>query len=142
MEFDNVKIVSSFEETEIFAFEFAASIKEGDFIALIGNLGSGKTFFVKNVCKYFNIFNVNSPTFAIVNEYYGTKTIYHFDFYRIKKLEELYDIGFHDYLNNRKAIIFVEWAELMCDILPDKRTEIYFEYLSKNKRKIGIKKLK
>ncbi|MGA8262938.1 MAG: tRNA (adenosine(37)-N6)-threonylcarbamoyltransferase complex ATPase subunit type 1 TsaE, partial [Ignavibacteriaceae bacterium] len=68
--------------------------------------------------------NVSSPTFAIVNEYLNRIKIYHFDFYRIEKSEEIINIGFNDYLNDNEAVIFIEWGELFSKILPRKRYEI------------------
>lgn len=137
MEFPYKIIVTSEVETMNLAEEFSRIISTGDVIALNGELGAGKTFFVKSLCSNFNINNVSSPSFAIVNEYSGMYKIYHFDFYRIKKSIELYDIGFEDYIND-DAIIFIEWAEMMEEILPDRRYEIKFELLCERKREITI----
>lgn len=134
-------IVDSEKETEAIAKSFAANISEGDLILLFGNLGSGKTFFIKSVCSAMNVNKVSSPSFAIVNEYVGTKTIYHFDFYRIKNINELYDIGIEDYLKNDDAIIFIEWADLFRDIIPQHHFEVSINFVNDNKRKITIKKL-
>ena len=89
--------------------------------AFYGKMGAGKTTFIKAVCETLGVEDViTSPTFAIVNEY-RTKTtqqpIYHFDFYRIKKLEEVYDMGYEDYFYSG-ALCFLEWPELVDDILP------------------------
>jgi tRNA threonylcarbamoyladenosine biosynthesis protein TsaE len=121
---DSSVLVFSENETIALTKEFSDKIKEGDIIILNGNLGTGKTFFIKHLLKTFKVYNVNSPSFAIVNEYRGTKKIYHFDFYRINKIEELFDIGFNDYLNDKDAIIFIEWGNLFEEILPEKRIEI------------------
>jgi len=80
------KIIRSEEETIKIAGNFARLLKPGDVVILTGNLGSGKTFFVRYAVKQFGIDSVSSPTFAIVNEYDGSMKIYHFDFYRIKNL--------------------------------------------------------
>ena len=111
-------------ETKNIAVDFAKDLTNGDVVILNGDLGSGKTFFVKEIGKLFGINNVSSPTFAIVNEYNGRLKIYHFDFYRIEKAEEIFDIGFNDYLNDNEAVIFIEWGELFPEILPGKRYEI------------------
>lgn len=116
--------VHSEEETRKFAIEFASGLMNGDIVVLNGSLGSGKTFFIREACRYFNINIVNSPTFAIINEYNGRKKVYHFDFYRINKVEELYDIGFEGYFDDDESIIFIEWGNLFPEILPEKRTEI------------------
>lgn len=119
---------------------FAAIVNPGDLVALNGDLGSGKTFFVKNFCKKFDIDIVSSPTFAIVNEYTGLQKIFHFDFYRINKLNELFEIGFEDYLNDESAIIFIEWADLFKELLPKRFYEVKFAVVSDNLRRITIYK--
>ena len=140
MKLPNKIIVDNEKQTEKLAKEFAKILSKGDVVTLNGDLGCGKTFFIKNVCKEFNIDNVTSPTFAIVYEYIGDKKIYHFDFFRIKKVEELYDIGFEEYLNDEDAVTFIEWAELIPEIIPGRRYEINFKYLDNNKREIRVEK--
>lgn len=104
-------------ETEQLGFEFAKSLVPGDTIALYGDLGSGKTEFVKGICNYFQVEEiVTSPTFTIVNKYTSTLDdtpfyIYHIDLYRIEKEIELVEIGFSEYLNDVNAITIIEWAE-------------------------------
>ena len=119
----SLKIFSE-EETKNIALDFSKDLRNGDVVILNGDLGSGKTFFVKEIGKFFGINNVSSPTFAIVNEYSGKTKIYHFDFYRIQKSEELFNIGFNDYLNDSEAVMFIEWGELFPEILPVKRYEV------------------
>jgi tRNA threonylcarbamoyladenosine biosynthesis protein TsaE len=126
-------------ETSIIAKEFAASLKNGMIIILNGELGAGKTFFIKQVLKQFNVTNANSPTFAIVNEYAGDKTFYHFDFYRINTESELLNIGIEDYFSDEESIIFIEWGNLFPDILPQKRIEINISYLTENEREFEFK---
>jgi tRNA threonylcarbamoyladenosine biosynthesis protein TsaE len=116
--------VFSEQETENLAAEFSSLINPGDLIVLNGNLGTGKTFFIKNVLRTFNINGVSSPTFALVNEYYGAVNFYHFDFYRIEKINELYDIGFDEYMKDDETIKFIEWGNLFPSILPRRRIEI------------------
>jgi len=117
------KVISE-QDTENIANEFSLLIKPGEVIVLNGNLGSGKTFFIKSVLKSFNIVGVSSPTFSIVNEYTGNIKYYHLDFYRIEMVKELYDIGFDEYMNDEEAIKFIEWGNLFPAILPHKRIEI------------------
>ena len=124
MEFPFKKIILSESETTELAQHFVDQITKGDVIVLNGNLGTGKTFFVKKALEKFEIKNVNSPTFAIVNEYKNSLKFFHFDFYRINKIQELFDIGFNDYLNDEEAVIFIEWGELFQEILPKKKIEI------------------
>jgi len=128
------KTVLSENETKELAFFFAENISPGKTIILNGNLGSGKTFFVKQACLFWGIKNVSSPSFSIVNSYNNKKQIYHLDFYRLKNKEELFDIGFNDYLNDTEAIIFIEWGNLIPEILPHKRIEISIETLEDTKR--------
>ncbi len=124
MEFPFYKKIISEEGTSLLADEFAEILIPGDIVILNGNLGAGKTFFVKQILKKFDIEFINSPTFAIVNEYYGRYIFYHFDFFRINREIELFDIGINDYLNNVEAITFIEWGNMFPDILPKKRIEI------------------
>lgn len=118
MDFPFKKEINTEEATESVAVEFAKHLKCGDIVCLNGNLGAGKTFFIKQVVKQFGITNASSPTFAIVNEYTADKRVYHFDFYRINKVNELFDIGFNDYINDNDSIVFIEWAELFPEVLP------------------------
>ena len=132
--------VDSQEDTADTARRFAEEIQGGDVIALTGNLGSGKTFFVNKICKYFGIENVSSPSFAIVNQYQNSLLINHFDFYRIKKEVELYDIGFNEYLSEPAAINFIEWADLFPELLPQKHFKVAISIIDQTKRKIEISK--
>ncbi len=121
---ENKVVVKSEDETRALALQYASGLSSGDVIVLNGSLGAGKTFFIREAAVYFNAASVSSPTFALVNEYEGRIRIYHFDFYRIVKVEELYDIGFEDYLNDEDAVIFIEWGNLFPEILPRVRKEI------------------
>lgn len=101
------------------AREFIQNMGDAHVFAFYGKMGAGKTTFVKAICEEFGVKDViTSPTFAIINEYEGDETIYHFDFYRIKKLEEVYDMGYEDYFYSG-ALCFIEWPELIEEILPD-----------------------
>ncbi len=135
------KVVSNSEtDTHLLANEFSKIISPGDIISLNGDLGSGKTFFVKKVLENFGITWVNSPTFAIVNEYKNSFIFYHIDFYRIKSEAELINIGLDDYLNDKSAIVFIEWGNLFHSVLPQKRIEVNFLIQPENKRIININK--
>ena len=138
MSFQYLRISKSESDTVIIATEFAAKLKNGMIIILNGELGAGKTFFIKHVLQSFNISNANSPTFAIVNEYIGDKTFYHFDFYRINKEIELHDIGIKDYFNDEQSIIFIEWGNLFRDVLPEKRIEINISYIDEHEREFNF----
>jgi len=105
--------------------------KSSRLFALYGPMGAGKTTFIKALCKHLNISQtVNSPTFSLVNEYTATngEIIYHFDFYRIKKIAEAYDIGYEEYFYSGNYC-FIEWPEKIESLLPEDyiRVEIQIE---------------
>jgi len=102
MSFNYLRKSKSEDDTILIANEFAVKLKIGMIIILNGDLGAGKTFFIKQILQKFNVTNTSSPTFAIVNEYSGDKTFYHFDFYRINKENELHNIGIEDYFNDEQ----------------------------------------
>ena len=134
------KIVTSEDETSALASDFAELIKPNDKIILNGQLGSGKTFFIKKVLLTLGIINVNSPTFAIVNEYTGKNKIYHFDFFRLQNIKELMDIGWQDYMNDDSAISFIEWGSILPAALPKARFEISIDVNENLKREFKIQK--
>ena len=109
------------------AREFIEHIGEHRVFAFYGSMGAGKTTFVKAVCEVLGVEDViTSPTFAIVNEYTISQqptAIYHFDFYRIKKLEEVYDMGYEDYFYSG-SLCFIEWPELIEELLPDDAVKV------------------
>ena len=112
-------VIKDIEHIREAAREFIENMGESRVFAFYGKMGAGKTTFVKAVCEELGVEDViTSPTFAIINEYEGDETIYHFDFYRIKKLEEVYDMGYEDYFYSG-ALYFIEWPELIEEILPD-----------------------
>ncbi|MCZ7612397.1 MAG: tRNA (adenosine(37)-N6)-threonylcarbamoyltransferase complex ATPase subunit type 1 TsaE [Ignavibacteriaceae bacterium] len=114
---------------------------QGERIVLNGDLGAGKTFFIKAALASIGITNVNSPSFAIVNEYHNSSQIYHFDFYRLKNYVELLDIGWQDYLNDEESIIFIEWGNRFNSILPSKRIEINILTLTGSEREFSFEKI-
>ena len=140
MDFPITKLVKSEAETKELAKDLSDVFDAGDIITLNGELGAGKTFIVKSICENYGIRNSSSPSFAIVNVYEGDKKINHFDFYRIKKIEELYDIGIEDYFSDENAIMFIEWGDLFPEILPPNRFEIKIKSLDGNSREIIIEK--
>ena len=140
------------------AREFISHIGERRVFAFYGKMGAGKTTFVKAICEELGVDDViTSPTFAIVNEY-GTPSnspclggdqksslsredlggsIYHFDFYRIKRIEEVYDMGFEDYFYSG-ALCFIEWPELIEDILPDDAVRVTIEEQADGSRLVSF----
>jgi tRNA threonylcarbamoyladenosine biosynthesis protein TsaE len=132
--------ISNIEETKLIATELSKLFNRSDVVVFNGNLGSGKTTLIKYLCTNYSINEVNSPSFSIVNEYIGERKVYHFDFYRLNKIEELYDIGFEEYLMDQDAIVFIEWGNLMPDILPSNYYEIELELFNKFERTIKVSK--
>jgi tRNA threonylcarbamoyladenosine biosynthesis protein TsaE len=122
--FPSLHKVNSEYYTEKLAVEFSSVLKPGQLIVLNGNLGTGKTFFIKSLLRTLNISGVSSPTFSLVNEYTDRMKYYHFDFYRIEVIKELYDIGFDEYMNDEDAVKFIEWGNLFPEVLPHKRIEV------------------
>ena len=104
--------------------------EEADVIAFYGSMGAGKTTLIKNLCHRMGVTDeVNSPTFAIVNEYVTEEgeSVYHFDFYRIKKLEEAYDIGYENYFYSGNLCL-IEWPEMIEPLLPEKHIRVEIQH--------------
>ena len=117
-------ISASPDETMRFAGEFAKKLMPGSVVALEGELGAGKTVFVKGIARQLKIQDeITRPTFNIVKEYEGTLKLYHFDVYRIADPDELYEIGFEDYLNSN-GILIIEWASNVLEVLPEDIIEV------------------
>ena len=109
----------STQETEQFGEEVAKSLRGGDVLAFTGSLGMGKTAFTRGLARGLGCRGrVTSPTFTIVNEYEGKTPLFHFDMYRLGSSDELFDIGWDDYLA-RSGVCAVEWSERVSDALPD-----------------------
>lgn len=123
------------------AKQFIANIGDSTVFAFYGNMGAGKTTFVKAVCEELGVDDViTSPTFSIVNEYRSEQTgelIYHFDFYRVKKIEEVYDMGFEDYFYSG-ALCFIEWPELCEEVLPDDTVKVYIKEETDGSRTVTL----
>ena len=117
------------------ARQFISHIGDRRVFAFYGNMGAGKTTFIKAVCEELG---VTAPTFAIVNEYTAADggRIFHFDFYRIKKLEEVYDMGYEDYFYS-DALCFIEWPELIDEVLPDDAVKVTIKENADGTRTVG-----
>ncbi len=135
-----VVITRSPEETREFAREFAFPLLVGDVIALVGELGSGKTTFVQGLANGLNIKeNVSSPTYKIINEFSGRLPLYHIDFYRIKEPVDILNIGFEHYIYG-EGVTVIEWADRFPELIPDNVMNVTFLMKKNNPdlRKIEI----
>ena len=116
------------EETQSFAANFAKKIPNGQVIALIGNLGTGKTTFSQGFARGLDIEDsVISPTFKLVSEYHGKRVLYHVDCYRLDTFTDFLNIGGENFLNNIDGITLIEWADRIKDIWLDDWIIIYFD---------------
>ena len=131
-------ISNSEHETEEIGARFAAGLPSGTVVAMYGDLGAGKKAFVRGMARGMGLdCRVSSPTFTIVNEYLGERELIHFDMYRLSDADELFDIGWEDYLN-RGAVCAVEWSENVEDAFFGDETVVRIEKLGDSRRKITI----
>ena len=132
--------INGIEDYPQAAREFVELLDKGRIFAFYGKMGSGKTTFIKSICEELGVEDsINSPTFAIVNEYEdrNQNTIYHFDFYRIKAIEEVYNMGYEEYLYG-DAICFMEWPELIEELLPEETVKVFVEETEGGARSVKI----
>lgn len=133
--------IDSLQNIDMAARAFLPLLQNHDVFAFYGGLGAGKTTFIKAVCEQLGVTDsVASPSFAIINEYLVPSTggsIYHFDFYRIKKITEVYDIGYEDYVYSGNPC-FIEWPELIEELLPEDTVRIHIVVDSPDSRTLSI----
>ncbi len=126
------------DETELAGQALAKTLTSGTVVALYGDLGAGKTAFVRGIANGLNSpSRVTSPTFTIVNEYSGALELFHFDMYRLGSSEELFDIGWEDYLG-RGGVCVVEWSENVFDAFDGNEIKVTIDKLSDTDRKITL----
>lgn len=133
-----IKDLTSINET---AKEFIAQMGDNRLFFFYGDMGAGKTTFIRAICKELGVTeSVNSPTFAIVNEYTDRegKPIYHFDFYRIEKEEEAFDFGYEDYFFSGN-LCFVEWPEKIENLIPNEGISVYIQEEENGERSVTLK---
>ena len=131
-------ITHSEAETEQTGAQFAEKLPDGAVVAMYGDLGAGKTAFVRGMARGMGLkCRVSSPTFTIVNEYLGERELIHFDMYRLDSADELYDIGWEDYLN-RGAVCAVEWSEKVTDAFTGEEYTVKIDKLDNVSRRITI----
>jgi tRNA threonylcarbamoyladenosine biosynthesis protein TsaE len=129
------------EETIAFARDWAGTLRPNDVVGLVGDLGTGKTHFVKGLLRGLGTAaNATSPTFTLVHEYPdGRLPVYHFDFYRLKNRAEIDEIGFDDYLNDG-GVTVIEWADRFAEALPGRTRWVRLETCGETERKISEEK--
>ena len=119
-------------------------LKDGDLLALSGELGSGKTCFTKGLAQGLGVgaeYQITSPTFTLINEYPARCKLYHFDVYRLNSYSELEDLGYEEYLSG-DGVVVIEWAEKIDKLIPRDSIFINFEYVDENSRKMIIRGVK
>ena len=135
-----LKVVShSPAETQALGQKLAAMLREPNVVVLSGELGAGKTVFVKGLAEGLGVKNdkVLSPTFSFVHEYHGNSDLFHFDLYRMSDISELKEIGWEDYLE-RDGLTVIEWGEKAAGLLPPKYYSINFKILNESEREIDV----
>ena len=134
--------ITSLDHIHDAAKQFIEAMGDNTVFAFYGQMGAGKTTFIKAVCEELCVTDViNSPTFAIINEYRSENAgelIYHFDFYRINKVEEAFDFGYEDYFFSG-ALCFIEWPELIEELLPSDVVKVYIEEQEDGSRLLAMK---
>lgn len=134
------KTTHSLSETEKFAEDFSRELSPNSILLLIGDLGAGKTAFVRGLAKGLKISNlseIHSPTFTLINEYAGEIPLFHVDLYRLHSKTEIENLGLEDYFD-RNGIVAIEWADRAVNYWPKGAIEVRFELISLNERKISI----
>lgn len=125
------------QEMQALGAALARKLGGGGFVALYGDLGAGKTELVRGAARTFGVERLTSPTFTIVQEYPTKPTLYHFDAYRVADEDELYAIGYTDYLRE-DALLFMEWANLVKGCLPKERLDVWIEGSGGERRTIRM----
>ena len=135
-----MKVITNNEnETYNIGIRIGKQLKAGDILSLNGDLGAGKTYLTKGIAKGLGIEDyITSPTFTILNEYEGRIPLYHFDVYRINDVEEMYEIGFEEYLYGN-GVCVIEWGSIVEEILPKDAINIKIKNLGEFSREIEIK---
>jgi len=128
------------EDTHLIGRIIGECLTAGDIVALIGDLGTGKTCLTQGIARGLGIsesYAIASPTFTLINEYPGRHVLYHFDFYRLQGSNDLEDMGYEEYFYG-KGVSVIEWAEKIADIIPEFAITIWFTFLDENTRRIEI----
>lgn len=134
---EQIVYIKNEHDTEEFGMKLASSLEPGDIVALIGDLGTGKTTLTKYIAKWLGVTeNIDSPTFNIVKEHKsGIIPLFHFDVYRLSSGDELLDIGADEYFYS-DGVCIIEWADIVADVVPEKAKVILIEYGEKQGERI------
>lgn len=134
---EQIVYIKNEHDTEEFGMKLASSLEPGDIVALIGDLGTGKTTLTKYIAKGLGVTkNIDSPTFNIVKEHKsGIIPLFHFDVYRLSSGDELLDIGADEYFYS-DGVCIIEWADIVADVVPEKAKVILIEYGEKQGERI------
>ena len=128
-------------ETQLLAEQLGRLLRSGDVVALVGDLGSGKTLFSKGLARGLQVpesYYITSPTFTILNEYPGRTCFYHLDLYRLKSTAEYLELGLEEILYGQGAVA-IEWAERLGENLPEERLEVHFKFMGETSRSLTFK---
>lgn len=137
---DSSFISTSTQETIKFAANLAKSLRKGDILCLFGDLGTGKTTFVKGIAQGLKVKSseVNSPTFVLLNIYEGKIPMYHFDLYRLEHIHEISRLGYEEFFYN-EGVTIVEWAEKLGELMPQEYLAVLLTHQEENKRLITLR---
>lgn len=133
-------ICNSLEETRELSVSFGKTLKQGDIVCFFGDLGAGKTTFIKGIVEGIGGYSpefVNSPTFSYLNIYDGNIPVYHFDLYRLRDADEFLSMGFDEYLY-ADGVCCVEWSEKIADLIPEEAIQVNISHLDETRRSITI----
>jgi len=141
MDRSHLKLISEDpQETFHIGKVLGENLKRGDVVALIGELGAGKTCLTQGMARGLGVpeeYHITSPTFTLINEYPGRFVLYHLDMYRLSGVRDLEELGYEEYLAGN-GVLVIEWAEKISAILPDETLFVFLAYLDENKREIDI----
>lgn len=134
---EQIVYIKNEHDTEEFGMKLASTLEPGDIVALIGDLGTGKTTLTKYIAKGLGVTeNIDSPTFNIVKEHKsGIIPLFHFDVYRLSSGDELLDIGADEYFYS-DGVCIIEWADIVADVVPEKAKVIFIEYGEKQGERV------
>lgn len=132
-------IANTVDETVQIAEQFGKTLNGGEVLLLCGEMGAGKTHFVKGLARGLEIFDViTSPTFTLHNIYYGRLTLNHFDFYRVDDPEEVVMLGLDEYFYRKDGVAAIEWSNNVAELIPSEHIVVSIEKIDEDKRRISI----